>query len=255
MIYLEKNHEAIAEILIDNQSKKNAITQQMWTQLGEICEKIQSDDSIRVVIVAGKGGDFSSGADLSDPSIIGMNGLLRMRHLGANLIKLKRLSKPTIAKVKGVCVGAGLGMALACDLVVAAKNSRFSEIFSLRGLALDGGNSWHLPKFVGLQKAKELAFFGGFISGEEACQIGLAIRAIDESEIDDFVLTWARELAKKPTVALSLSKALLDESYSVGYEEAIENEARSQAGIFATEDAKEAILAFTQKREPNFKGR
>jgi 2-(1,2-epoxy-1,2-dihydrophenyl)acetyl-CoA isomerase len=255
MIYLENPEESIAEIIIDNPAKKNAINEQMWTRLGDICNELEKNQDIRVVIVSGKGSDFSSGADLSDPSIVGMNGLYRMRHLGRNLIKLKRLPKPTIAKVKGVCVGAGLGLALACDLVVCSETARFSEIFALRGLALDGGNSWHLPRLVGLQKAKELAFFGNFISGLEACEIGLAVRALKEDQLDEFVLNWARELAKKPTVALSLTKALLDESSLVSFEDAVENEARSQAGVFATEDAKEAIAAFIQKREPNFKGR
>jgi 2-(1,2-epoxy-1,2-dihydrophenyl)acetyl-CoA isomerase len=246
--------DTVAQLTISNPKKKNAIDQKGWGLLKNAVEDLSADSKVRCIIVTGAAEDFGSGADLSDPTIIGMNGLYRMREIGDALIALKRIGKPTIAKVKGVCVGASMGIAMACDLIVAAKNSRFSQIFIKRALAVDGASSYSLPRLVGLQKAKELAFFGEFISADDALNIGLICRVIEDKELDAFVWDWAEKLSKMPTVALSLTKSLLDNSFSETFEQAVENEARAQAGVFATNDVKEAMLAFAEKREPNYKG-
>ena len=123
-------------------------------------------------MVTGAGGAFCSGADIADPS--GVSGdpadphLVRMRFFGQVMLALHELPKPTIAKIRGIAAGAGMSLALGCDLTVASDNARFSEIFARRGLSVDGGSSWLLPRLVGLHKAKELAYFADILSAEEA---------------------------------------------------------------------------------------
>jgi 2-(1,2-epoxy-1,2-dihydrophenyl)acetyl-CoA isomerase len=154
-----------------------------------------------------------------------------------------------------VAVGVGLGLALGCDLVVASETARLIEIFPRRGLALDGGNSWLLPRLVGLQKAKELAFLGEEVSGIDAAQMGLVNRAVPVDQLDQEADGWARRLADGPTIALSLSKRMLNHSFDLSFEQAIEDEARAQHISFSTNDMTEAMMAYVQRREPTFEGR
>ena len=129
-----------------------------------------------------------------------------MRALADLALRLHRLPKPTIAKVGGVAAGAGMSMALGCDLVVASESARFSQIFAKRGLSVDFGASWLLPRLIGLHKAKELAFFADILSAAEAEAFGLVNRVVPDDELDAFVDDWARRLADGPTLALSMTK-------------------------------------------------
>ena len=134
-----------------------------------------------------------------------------MRHVGDVALALHRLPQPTIAKVRGVAVGAGCNLALGCDLVVAGETARFSEIFAKRGLSVDFGGSWVLPRRVGLHRAKELAFFADIIEANEAERIGLVNRVVPDGELDAFVDDWATRLAAGPPIALALTKRLLEQ--------------------------------------------
>ena len=178
-----------------------------------------------------------------------------MRRLGDVALALHHVSKPTIAKVDGFAVGAGLSLALGCDLVVCSDRSKLSMIFAKRGLSLDNGASWLLPRLVGLARAKEIALFGGMWSGEEAAAIGLVNRALPLDELDAFVDNWAATLAVGPPLALSMTKTLLHASSMASMEQAVEDEARCQALNFSTRDTQEAMVAFAEKREPVFIGR
>jgi len=171
------------------------------------------------------------------------------------ILRIHRFSKPTIAAVDGVAVGMGMNMALACDLVIATDRARFCEIFPRRGMAIDGGGSWILPRLVGLHKAKELAFFGDMVAAEDAFAMGLVNRVVPASELDAAVAQWAGRLATGPTVALSLTKGMLNNAFSVSVDQALEDEARSQHITFSTADLKEALAAFVEKREASFTGR
>ena len=162
---------------------------------------------------------------------------------------------PVIASIDGPAVGAGLTLALACDLIVASDVARFSEIFAKRGLALDGGSSWLLPRMVGLHKAKELTFFADILSAAEAEEFGLVNRVVPADELDAFVDDWASRLAAGPPIALSLSKKMLNNATHVTLAQALEDEARSQSVTLASDDTADAFKAFVEKREPNFKGR
>ena len=154
-----------------------------------------------------------------------------------------------------MAAGAGMSMALGCDLVVASDTARFSQIFSKRGLSVDFGASWLLPRLIGLHRAKELAFFADIIDASQAAEFGLVNRVVPADELDGFVDDWASRLAAGPTLALSMTKTMLNNSFSLSMEQALEEEARSQAVNFATADTAEAMAAFAEKRDPRFEGR
>jgi 2-(1,2-epoxy-1,2-dihydrophenyl)acetyl-CoA isomerase len=234
--------------------KKNAANMAMWRELLEIFEDVADRTEDRVLVLTGAGGAFCSGVDLTDFTAGGY-GLFRMRYVGSVALALHRIAKPTIAKVVGVAAGAGCNMALGCDLVVASDDARFSEIFAKRGLSIDFGGSWILPRLIGLHKAKELAFFADVISAKEAAEVGIVNRVVPATEIDGFVAGWAHRLAAGPPLALSMTKMMLNASYGQSMEQAVEDEERCQALNIRSDDTAEAMQAFVQKREPNFQGR
>ena len=178
-----------------------------------------------------------------------------MRRVNDACIALQRLPQPTIAKVRGVAVGAGCNLALGCDLVVASATARFSEIFARRGLSLDFGGSWLLPRRIGMHRAKELALLAEIVSAGDALEMGLVNRVLPDSEVDSFVDSWALKLAAGPPIALAQTKRLLNNALNVTLEEALDDEAAAQTINFATSDTAEAMRAFIEKREPKFIGR
>ena len=248
--------EAIATVTINRPHRKNAVTGDMWAQLAETFRSLSADADIRCVVITGAGGEFCSGADLAAREGSGrpVHQLAAMRSVNDAALALHRMPQPTIAKVRGVAVGAGCNMALGCDLVVASENARFSEIFAKRGLSVDFGGTWLLPRRVGLHRAKELALFGDIISAADAREMGLVNRVLPDGELDAFVDGWARRLAAGPPIALALTKRMLNNAMNVTMEEALDDEGAAQTVNFGTKDTIEAMSAFTEKREPKFKG-
>ncbi|MHB1090167.1 MAG: enoyl-CoA hydratase/isomerase family protein [Ilumatobacteraceae bacterium] len=249
--------DGVVTVTMNRPSKKNAVNAAMWQELLDVFRQIASTDSDRVVVLTGAGGEFCSGADLGDGGArrAGRHQLALMRHITDVCLALARLPQPTIAKVRGVAVGAGCNMALICDLVVVSDTARFSEIFSKRGLSLDFGGSWVLPRRIGLHRAKELAFFADIIGATDAEHMGLVNRVLPDAELDAFVDNWAKRLAAGPPIALAQTKRLLNNSANVTLEQALNDEGAAQTVNFGTKDTLEAMLAFTEKREPRFTGR
>jgi enoyl-CoA hydratase/carnithine racemase len=251
--------EGVVTVTMNRPARKNAANGLMWRELLAVFEDVATDRNDRAMVLTGAGDAFCSGADLGDAAdVAGRPGdpyLFQMRALADVALRLHRLPKPTIAKVGGVAAGAGMSMALGCDLVVASDTARFSQIFSKRGLSVDFGASWLLPRFVGMHRAKELAFFADIISAQEAADFGLVNRVVPASELDAFVDGWAARLAAGPTLALSMTKAMLNNSFSLSMDQALEEESRSQAVNFGTADTMEALRAFVEKRDPQFQGR
>lgn len=247
----------IVTVTMNRPAKKNAANAQMWDELLETFRAISANPEDRVLVLTGAGGEFCAGADLTGGGTggPGQHQLAQMRHVGDVAMALHRLPIPTIAKVRGVAVGAGCNMALGCDLVVASENARFSEIFARRGLSIDFGGSWLLPRIVGMHRAKELALLADIINAAEAERFGLVNRVVPDAEIDEFVADWASRLAAGPPIALAMTKRMLDNSLQVTLEEALDDEGVAQALNFSTADTVEALKAFAEKREPRFEGR
>lgn len=244
----------IVTITLDRPAKKNAMNDAMWDELLATFREIASSSDDRAVVITGAAGEFCSGADLTGRGA-DRHQLAAMRHVGDVALALHKLPQPTIAKVRGVAVGAGCNLALGCDLVVASDTARFSEIFAKRGLSIDFGGSWLLPRRVGMHRAKELALLADIISAAEAERIGLVNRVVADAELDAFVDDWAARLAGGPPIALAMTKRLLNNSLNVTMEEALDDEGMAQTVNFGTKDTPEAIMAFVQKRPPEFQGR
>ena len=246
--------DGIVTITLDRPAKKNAMNGAMWDELLATFREIAGSADDRAVVITGAAGEFCSGADLTGGGTQ-QHQLAAMRHVGDVALALHKLPQPTIAKVRGVAVGAGCNLALGCDLVVAGETARFSEIFAKRGLSVDFGGSWVLPRRVGPHRAKELTFFADIIDAAEAERIGLVNRVLPDGELDAFVQDWATRLAGGPPIALALTKRLLNNSMQVTMEEALDDEGMAQTVNFGTKDTPEAIMAFVEKRAPQFQGR
>lgn len=246
-------------LTIDRPERKNAIPFDGWPDLRDAFLDFERSEA-RVLILTGAGGDFCAGADLDQTKAADMASVAdrhaRMKLVHDTATALHRSTKPTIAAVDGVAVGAGMNLALGCDVVVATERARFSEIFVKRGLSLDSGGSWLLPRIVGLQRAKELALSGRIISAHEAVEFGIALEAV---ALPESLTDRARELAESflrgAPVAQMFVKQGLNAAFESSFEESISWETQSQSIAFATEDVFEGIAAFLQKREPNWKGK
>jgi len=255
-IIVERN-EGVVTITMNRPERKNAANAAMWNELRDAFESVAVAAGDRVVVLTGAEGNFCSGADVSGDSegTERPHQLFQMDHIGDVATALKRIPVPVVAKIRGVAVGAGLNMALLCDMSVASDNARFSEIFAKRGLTIDFGGSWILPRRVGLHRAKELALLADIIDATEADRIGLVNRVVPDGELDAFVDDWARRLAAGPPIALAQTKRLLNASATSSLEEALDGEGFAQTINFTTQDTTEAMLAFRDKRDPKFQGR
>jgi enoyl-CoA hydratase/carnithine racemase len=248
--------DGIVTVTMNRPARKNAANPTMFRELREVFRAIAGEpERDRVVVVTGAEGNFCSGADLSELGEVEVHALAWMRLVGETCLALHALPVPVIAKVDGVAVGAGANLAFGCDLVVAGEDARFSEIFSRRGLSIDFGGSYVLPRLVGLHRAKELAFFADILSAKEALELGLVNRVVPGTELDAFVEDWARRLAAGPPLALSMTKKLLNAGAGSSIAEAIEAEAVAQSVNLASADTQEAMEAFLAKRDPTFRGR
>jgi enoyl-CoA hydratase/carnithine racemase len=249
--------DGVVTVTLNRPHRKNALTSRMIDDLHTLFADVQRRTEDRVLVLTGAGGEFCSGADLSDPDSPAQGepgaALTRVRHVGDLALMLHRLRLPTIAKVDGVAVGAGLGLALGCDLVVASERARLSMIFARRALSPDNGTSWLLPRLVGMARAKELAFFGDMVGASRALELGLVGRVVPVDELDRTVEELAARLADGPSLALSLTKKLLDDAWTSSLDDALEHEAQAQAVNLAGADTAEAIRAFLDKREPRFR--
>jgi enoyl-CoA hydratase/carnithine racemase len=253
--------DGIVTVTLNRPHKKNAMTPTMWEELLEVFEAVESDRADRVLVITGAADAFCSGADLTDASgdegaADGVGGSVeRMRLVTRCALTLHELRTPTLAAVNGVAAGAGLNLALGCDIVIASERARFSEIFSKRGLSVDFGGSWLLPRLVGLHRAKELVFLADIIDATEAERIGLVNRVVAHDRFAEVVEDYAQRLAALPPIQIANSKRMLNQSFAVSMAEALEVEGLAQALSFQTKDTVEAIMAFIQKREPHFEGR
>jgi len=254
-LLVDRAPNGVVSLTLNRPDKKNAINGAMFNELLAVFREVNDSQSDRVLVVTGAGDAFCSGADLSDRGSDTRHPLARLHWVADIALALHRIPKPVIAKVNGIAVGAGLNLALGADLIVASDTARFSEIFARRGLTIDFGGSWLLPRLIGLHRAKELAFFADIVSAKEAAEMGLVNRVVPATGLDAFVADWAGRLAAGPPLALAMTKRLLTNSFSMTMDEALEAEGMAQSVNSGTEDTPEAIRAFLEKREPRFKGR
>lgn len=249
--------EAITWITLSSPGRRNAVPPDGWEELRVAMAGFESSSS-RVLVITGAGEDFCAGADL-DPEVANGLGMVdahrRMKMVGRAATALHRVTKPTVAAVDGVAVGAGLNLALGCDVVVATTRARFSEIFVRRGLTVDFGGTWLLPRHVGLQRAKEMALSGRIVGATEALRIGLCLELVEPPDLAGRASEIAEGFLAGAPIGQMFAKKGIDTAFEMSFEEAIAWEGQSQSICFSTEDVPEGVTAFLEKRRPEFHGR
>ena len=243
-------------LTLDRPERKNAVPPDGWVALREAFEEFEASGQ-RVLVLTGAGGDFCAGADLADGDMAQTVGQRRsrMKTVEAAAMALHRLTKPTVAAVDGVAVGAGMNMALGCDVVVATTRARFSEIFVQRGLTVDFGGTWLLPRVVGLQRAKELSLSGRIVGAEEAVRLGIALEAVDVESLETRATELAEAFAGASPIGQMFAKQGLNASFESSMAEALGREGQAQAICLGSEDVVEGVTFFLEKRPPEFEGR
>ncbi len=251
--------DGVVWLTLNRPEKKNAVTARMWDDLTTVFDEFEDNTDDRVLVITGAGDGFCTGADLSEPDpgggkIPGVS-LVPLRRIRRCALRLHELTKPTIAAVNGIAVGAGCNLALSCDIVLASERARFSQIFVQRGISVDFGGSWLLPRLVGLHKAKELALLGEIIDADAAERIGIVNRVVPADELRDATAEMAGRLAALPPMALSVTKQLLNQSSGMSMSQALDTEVLTQTLLIRSHDAQEAVTAFLEKREGHYIGR
>jgi 2-(1,2-epoxy-1,2-dihydrophenyl)acetyl-CoA isomerase len=246
----------VVTLCFDRPQRRNAIDVPLWQRLTSALGEIREREADRVVVLTGAGGHFCAGGDLSgawpdateragDPVEAAMRAM--RESVGAACLALHELPKPVIAAVEGSAAGAGANLAFGCDLVVAARGARFGEVFVRRALPVDSGGSWLLPRLVGLQRAKQLAFFGDWLSAEQALAIGLVSELVETGEALARARQLAARLAESSPHALAWIKRNLNRSFEDGFEQSLEHEARALADCIVTPEFAEAMRAFADR--------
>src|SRR5690606_14686710 len=253
-VLLEKEGK-VARLIMNRPDKLNAFNKDLHRDFMEALQNVKKDSNIRALVITGAGRAFNSGQDLSDtPENMDYGEILRKTY-NPLLENLLSLEIPVIAAVNGVAAGAGFSLALACDFRLAHEKASFVQAFINVGLVPDSGSLYFLPRLVGYAKALELAVFGEKISAEEAYRLGIVNKVIPAENWEQEVMTFAENLANKPTKAIGLIKRYMKLSFHSTLSEMLEYEAMAQRIAGFSEDHQEGIRAFLEKRKPEFKGK
>jgi 2-(1,2-epoxy-1,2-dihydrophenyl)acetyl-CoA isomerase len=257
---LYEQKDGVLTITLNRPDKLNALTDKMLGELNDAFKVSDKDTSIRVIVLTGAGRGFCPGQDLGEAQQHqGTDGHISFgAHLRATynplILKMRQHSKPIIAAINGVAAGAGMSLAMACDLRVACESSSFLQAFVKIGLIPDSGSTWMLPRLVGRTKALELMLTGKKITSQEALEIGLVNLVIPDAELMSTVNEMAAAFASAPTRAIAYIKRSVEFAATSTLEAALENEADLQELAGRTEDYHEGLAAFLEKRTTQFKG-
>ncbi|MFH1487015.1 MAG: enoyl-CoA hydratase-related protein [Chloroflexota bacterium] len=253
--------DGVAVITLNRPEKLNALGPTLRTSLTEALKEVADNDAIRVMVLTGEGDAFCSGADVGayaeqikgarvEPT---RGSFLNLR--GTFGLAIRNLDKPTIAAVNGVAAGAGFSLALACDIRIASEKARFTLAFIKRGLVPGNGATYLLPRLIGSSRACRLAFTGDTIGAGEAERIGLVDRIVPHDELQTAAMELAQRIAKLPPIALAFTKRAIYSGMESTFESQLQYEAYAQNICRTTEDYREGVASFLEKREPVFKGR
>jgi 2-(1,2-epoxy-1,2-dihydrophenyl)acetyl-CoA isomerase len=264
MIRVETGADHVMTITLDRPEAKNALSVQMRDDIVAAVRAGRGDPDVRAILVTGVGDSFCSGMDLSQSTVSQAGGAgfetrstSEALRIGVQTFirELWELDKPTIACVNGTAVGPGAHLALACDFVFVHPETRFLWSFAKWGLVVDAGGAYLLPRLVGLPRAKAMVMLGEGAKGQEAVDIGLAYRCVDQAALADESHALAAKLAAGPTRSIGLSKRLLNASFETDIATSLELEGAFQALATTSSDLQEGMAAFKERRPPNFTGR
>lgn len=254
--------QGVATITLNRPEARNALTPDMLCAFSDALDDCEAT-GIRAVVIKGSGGAFCSGADIKDfvqglqrgPSELSshLKDLANQLHRDV-ILKIRQLPKPVVGSINGVAAGAGFSLALACDLRIAAQDARFFMAYSNIGATADGGSTYYLPKLVGIGRTMEIYTMSQPMDAERASQLGLVNWVVETGELETQTIQTAQRLASGPTVAYGRVKAMLDNSWSSGLVEQLDNETKAISEIAWTNDFHEGITAFVEKRTARFQG-
>jgi 2-(1,2-epoxy-1,2-dihydrophenyl)acetyl-CoA isomerase len=248
---------SVAIIRLNRPQVYHSFNREMALALQAQLDACASDETVRAIILTGQGKAFCAGQDLAEVTGPNPPGFLTIlsEHYNPIIDRIRNISKPLVAAVNGVAAGAGANIALACDIVVAAESASFIQAFSKIGLIPDSGGTFFLPRLIGFQRASALMMTGDKVSAQEALQMGMIYKVFPDDVFADEVLKLATQLAAMPTFALGKIKAALNESMTndLATQLAVEESYQIEAGN--SEDYKEGVTAFMEKRKPVFKGK
>jgi 2-(1,2-epoxy-1,2-dihydrophenyl)acetyl-CoA isomerase len=254
-IRLEHSPAAVATLTIDRPERLNALSAQTVDELRAAVEQVGGSDA-RCLLITGEGRGFSSGADLATgggpPDDVGAS---LEKHFNPLIEAVFALPIPVVAAVNGAAAGAGASLALAADIVIAARSAYFLQAFVNIGLIPDAGATWILPRLVGRARAMEMMMLGERIAADRALEWGLVSRVVDDSELASEAIAVAERLAEGPTRALGLIRTLAREAQHLPLSDALAAERLAQRDAGRTEDFRGAVIAFLQKQKPRFEGR
>jgi len=255
-IIYEKS-EGVATITLNRPEALNAFSKEVVEEILRALEDVKSDENVRVVVVTGAGEKaFSAGADIK--AMAGMTALKarELSLMGENLcLALENLEKPVVAAINGYALGGGLEVAMACDLRIASENARMGQTEVNIGLIPGWGGTQRLTRLVGMTKAKELVFTGKMFDARTAEQLGIVNIVTPADKFRETVRQFALELTSKPPVALKVAKALINKGANISLDSALALEREGFGVVASSEDLKEGVSAFTEKRKPVFKGK
>ena len=252
--------QGVATLTLNRPAQLNSFNAQMHQEVREALKQVRQSPEARCLLITGNGRGFCAGQDLSDRNVAPGAA---MPDLGESIEKnynplirtLRDLPMPVVCAVNGVAAGAGANIALACDITLAARSASFIQAFCKIGLVPDSGGTWTLPRAVGMARAKALALLGDKLSAEQAEQWGMIWRCVDDEALQDEALKLARHLAAQPTYGLALIKRALNASASNSFDAQLDLERDLQRLAGRSEDYREGVAAFMEKRPPEFKGR
>ena len=247
--------DSIGFITLNRPEKLNSFNREMALLMQQKLDDCKGKD-VRCVYITGAGKGFCTGQDLTEvtePGAPGFNEILA-EHYNPIITRIRKLEKPVVAAVNGVAAGAGANIALCCDIAVAAQSASFIQAFSKIGLVPDSSGTYFLPRLIGWQKASALMMLGTKVSAQEAERIGMIYQFFPDGTFAENSMNIARYLAQMPTLALAYTKQLLNNSLSTHFDEQLQDENIFQQRAAQTEDFKEGLKAFVEKRKGNFRG-
>jgi 2-(1,2-epoxy-1,2-dihydrophenyl)acetyl-CoA isomerase len=253
--------DGVGVLTLNRPDKLNAVSPAMWFELTRAMTEAQTDDEIRVLVLTGAGRGFCAGADVAESLTLAISGDAPPRTrsqlkepVGITGLRLARLWKPTIAAVNGVAAGMGFSFALACDIRIASENARFTNAFVRMGLIPDNGMTYFLSRLIGVARALELMYTCESVDAREAERIGLVNRVVPADDLMKVTMDLAKKIAEGSPMAVELTKQTTMSSFNCSLEQLIEIETFAQKVCLDTEDFKEGVAAFIEKRPPVFKG-